>query len=967
MSEAGFLATAQILVRPDITGFREDLERDIKKALASAPITIPVVPIVAGGGIAAVSAETGAFTAAQKTAAIQASITAAAIGEVSSAEQINAAAADSAAAATQALAASQEKAALAAKNLAVSEAAAARSQAGFARGAGASALTLLGLRGATLAASGAFLAGTAAIVAFSKSVQSAANLETELNVFKVTAGATADEMDRVSASAKQLGRDITLPGVTAGSAAVAMTELAKAGLSVSDAMAAARGTLQLATAAQIDNANAAKLVSSALNSFELDGSQAVKVADLFAGAAANAQGSIEDFGPALAQASAVAHGFGISIEDTVTLLTQLAKGGIEGGRAGTSLRVALLRLVKPPADAAKALKDLNIQIRDANGNLRPQVFTDIEKALQGVSKAQRQATEATIFGSDAVRTQILLGQQGADAFNEISKAVNESGLAQQQAAARTQGFQGDVENLQNQVSALGLTIGQVSIGPLSVLVKALANTVDQMALTVDGAVQLGNELKGMASSVDAAVPGLGFLDDHLGDIAKKAQLINPLALTLKVASDAAKHFGVDAQDAGKKTAVFGGIADTTTKSINDLANALTAAATATRAQAPADTGLGVKQIENVIGGFDAEAVRARIDKNNQELVDVLNTEQKFLEAQLQRDFVKNRPALKRLIEQSLLGVVTDIDSVQSKATSAAAALKAKADKAAADAAAAVRARQQALLSSQGLARDQRQNKIDAAAQTAGLNDDIKQQQLLKALVLKQIAEVRSRISVEGGRVAAVTALRAVLNQVNSSLQGLAQQQRDAQQAQRDALLQAINLDINFAQITDNQAAEVAARNRAIAVLNRQLAAEAKAHGKTTVAYKTIRNEIAEQNAALKAIVQEKQKGQSFAQASFDFLQAQQGFASNLLGNLIPSGATGGLVGGGSVQQALPPVASAAEASGKSGPTSGQSNATNHLLALILQGIKQLNGEQAAPEARRHNIAQRNTFDYTGAM
>lgn len=920
------------MVRPDTSRFRAELEAELAAAIK--PISIPVVPVTAGGGLAGVTAETTAFTSAQATAAAQ----------------------------TQATAAAMEKEAVAATQLAGAQKAASASAAGLARGAGASALTLFGLRGATLAASGAFLAGTAAVVAFSKSLQSAAALETELNVFKVTAGATADEMERVSVAAKALGRDITLPGVTASTAATAMTELAKAGLSVQDSLAGARGALQLATAAQIDVTQSTELVAGALNSFQLNGNDAVKVADLLTGAAKESQGEISDMGTALAQASAVSKQFGVSIEDTVTLLTELAQAGIAGGRAGTSLRVAFLRLVNPPADAAKALKELNVQIRDAEGNLRPQIFTDIQKALQGYTKAQQDATLATIFGADAIRTAGIIGNKGAQAFEETRRAITEQGLAQEAAAARTKGLQGDVENLQNQLSALGLTFGQVASGPTSALIKALADTAGQMNTVVEGAVSLGAGFKDFTDAADDSIPILGTIDDHLGDIAKATTFINPLTGQLQLAAKGFGLFGDSAEEAAGKGKVFGDVAKSVTDSVNGLAGALSGAAASLKASLPSDTGLGVKQIQNIIGGFDAQEVRAKIAGDNAELVNVLQTEQAFLERQLQRDFVKNRPALKRLIESALLGTVNDIESVQSKAASEADRLKREAEKAANDAAAAVRAREQALLASQGLARDQRQNQIAQAAQTKTLTDDIAQEKKLKALVLAQIAAVKERISIEGGRAAAITALQAILTQIDGQLQSLAQQQQQAAKEQRDALLQGTRLDIDFDQITGNKAKEISDRKKLIAQLKKELAT-VKAG---TNAYKEIRNAIAEQNAALKELNQEKQKGQSFAQASFEFLQTQQGFASNLLGNLIPQGATAGLVGGQTpVQDALTPVAGFADGQAKSGPTAGQAQTTNGLLGAILIQLKHLNGDNSAPEAQRQNRGQRAVMDGVG--
>src|SRR5262249_46831754 len=162
-----------------------------------------------------------------------------------------------------------------------------------------------------------------------------------LAVFQATTQATAEELRNVSDAAKALGRDLTLPGVTAIDAAQAMTELAKAGLSVQDSIAGARGVLQLAKAAAIDNAQATELAASALNAFGLAGDQASHVADVLANAANEAQGSIVDVGIAFQQAAAIGHQVGLSFEDTTAFITELARAGLTGSDAGTSLRTAL--------------------------------------------------------------------------------------------------------------------------------------------------------------------------------------------------------------------------------------------------------------------------------------------------------------------------------------------------------------------------------------------------------------------------------------------------------------------------------------------------------------------------------------------------------------------------------------------------------------------------------------------------
>ncbi len=958
-----FLAEARILVRPDTTKFRAELEASLALA-TKVPITIPVTPIVTGG-IAAATAETNAFTAAQVQGATAVKATNVAI----------------------------EEQVVVDKQLAAAQAQHTAQLSQLTRGAGASGLSLLGLRGATLAASGAFLAGTAAVVAFSKAVGSAASLETELNVFRVTSGATADEMARVSAEARALGKDLTLPGVTANDAAVALTELSKAGLSVEDSLAGARGALQLATAAQIDNVTATKLVAGALNAFNLAGSDAVKVADLLTGAAKESQGEISDMGTALSQVAAVSKQFGVTLPDTVTLLTELAQAGLSGGRAGTSLRVAFLRLVNPTKDAAAALDNLNVHIRDSTGNLRPGVFTDIAEALQGYTKAQRDATLATIFGSDAIRAAAIIGNKGTLAFLETSAAINEMGLAQEQAAARTAGLEGATENLKNQISGLGLEIGDASKGPLTSFVKALADIASNASGAAGGIKIILGEINHQSEELSkTGVPAVDNYRISIGKIIKLSTQMNPIQIELRALNEVNKRFGESAAEATPKLDKYGNAIDGVGGALSDLSKNLLQSAADSRVftvgissdirtlgQSAADSRVdisklgqvplpaakrfNVKRLQNVIQGFDSQAVRDQIAGDNKALVADLQAEQTFLINELKKQGVKNRPALQRALEQELLGVTEALRGVAAKAASDAAKAKADADQAIKDAAAAASKQVQSFLTGQGLARDQRQNKIQAAAQTAGLQDDINQEKLLKALVLKQIAAINDRIKDEKVRVAAVTALRGVLNTVNAAISDLVKQQKEAQDQQRQNLIKSASLDIDFAQTVGNRTKEISAREALIV----QLKKEQQTVKRGTVEWKQLRNDIAAQNQAIKELNGERDKQKNlFATATFDFLQAQQGFASNLLGNLIPGGATGGLVGGGdAVGAALNPVAGAAGASAKSGPTAGQANSTNHLLSLILEGIKRLNGTAAAPEAQRQRSGQNAIFDYTG--
>lgn len=353
-------------------------------------------------------------------------------------------------------------------------------------------LSLLGLRGSALAANAAFLGTSAAIIALAKSVGLASQLASQLNVFQATAGATADQMERVSATAEQLGRDITLPGVGATDAAQALTELSKAGLSVQDSIDGARGVLQLATAAAIDNSQATELVASALNAFGLAGDQAVRVADALANAANDSQGSIVDIGIALQQSSAVARQAGLSMEQTVSALTILARAGLRSSDAGTSLRTALLRLINPSKKAQEQINKLGLSVRTAQGAINLGVFDEFARKTRDLTKAQRDQALAVIFGQDAIRAAAILSRSGARGFDAQVASIEKQGTASKLAAARMKGLTGSAENLKNQLAALGIEVGQLATGPLVILTNTLAEAAGAFADVLGLASKLGD-------------------------------------------------------------------------------------------------------------------------------------------------------------------------------------------------------------------------------------------------------------------------------------------------------------------------------------------------------------------------------------------------------------------------------------------------------------------------------------------
>lgn len=312
--------------------------------------------------------------------------------------------------------------------------------------------------------------------------------ETAMNVFQSVTESSAEQMKEVSALAKQLGNDLTLPAVSAKDATFAMTEMAKAGMSVKDTMAAAKGTLQLSTAANVDAGRAAQITANALNAFKLPGTQAGRVADLLAGAANSASGEITDMADALKMSSAVFAASGQGIDDLTTAIALMANQGIIGSDAGTSLKSMMLALQSPSKPAAAAMAELGMKIYDANGKMLPfrDIIIELQDSIKGLTQEQRDFALGTIFGSDAIRSANVLIAEGTTGFDKMKESVTQAGSAARVSEARMKGLRGAIEGLKSQIETQMLSTYDKISPALEKVVRTISNNfVPAMAAISD--------------------------------------------------------------------------------------------------------------------------------------------------------------------------------------------------------------------------------------------------------------------------------------------------------------------------------------------------------------------------------------------------------------------------------------------------------------------------------------------------
>ncbi|THA29177.1 phage tail tape measure protein [Streptomyces sp. A1277] len=401
------------------------------------------------------------------------------------------------------------------------------------------------LRGAA-----ALLSGGALVMGVGELIKHGNEYQQSMNTFGAVTSATRMQMQRAAATAAQLGNDLSLPGATAGDAAEAMVELAKAGFRTDQAISATRASLVLASAAQVNAADSAKYMGDIMDQFGLGAESASRAADTLAATANNASGDITDIYYAMKYAGPVAHGLGVSLNETAAAVGMLGKAGILGQTAGTTLRGMFANLAAPTKQMTSGLKAMGIQAWDANGS-----FKGLRYVIDGLAKAEHKMSQKDFaaavkksMGKPAMSGAIALAHQGVDSFDNLMNAVQQTGAASQIAAAKGKGLAGSMVQLKTQARQTGLAIYDGMSPGLEFLTRGMTSAMSQATPKItkffdyfnDSATLFGPELAAAArrefGSIGDAASGMGDSFKEFGADAA-ASALHVLINVAKAAAD----------------------------------------------------------------------------------------------------------------------------------------------------------------------------------------------------------------------------------------------------------------------------------------------------------------------------------------------------------------------------------------------------------------------------------------------
>lgn len=188
---------------------------------------------------------------------------------------------------------------------------------------------------------------------------------------------------------QDLARDT---GTTSVEIAKMTTLYLQQGKTLSDAMKLTEAAAKAAKIAGISGSESVDLLTNAMNGFQMSADMAMEVSDKFAALAAASATDYEELATALSKVAAQANLAGMSMDFTLGMLAK----GIEVTREapetiGTALKTVISRMRELTDYGAtledgidvnrveKALKNINVDLRDQNGQ-----FRDLEQVLTEV-------------------------------------------------------------------------------------------------------------------------------------------------------------------------------------------------------------------------------------------------------------------------------------------------------------------------------------------------------------------------------------------------------------------------------------------------------------------------------------------------------------------------------------------------------------------------------------------------------
>lgn len=377
-------------------------------------------------------------------------------------------------------------------------------------------------------------------------VSMAANFEQQMALAQLALRKTGVSMDTVSDYALKMGADTIY---NAQEMALALTGLGKAGLDweeIAGDASGATGVLaaatNLATASDLELAQAADTVTVAMATFGRPASDAVDIVDNLVMAADASVASVGDLADGLASAGPVMASFGWDMEDVVTALALLSERGIRGSEAGTALRSMMTNLMRPTDQVKDALGLLNVNLYDSENRLKalPDLIAELSQAL--TVGAQRTSKMSTLTSIEEKELKRLQGRHDSlrNSISDYQMGVRGATWTEEKRREKVAELQAQLTNLEAAMAPLIATSQEYTTVTKELteeqrnqLIQTLAGTYGMRAMTT--LLEEGPEgWKGMTEGIESGATAAEVADIMMDSLKGRLEELKGSVETLAI-------------------------------------------------------------------------------------------------------------------------------------------------------------------------------------------------------------------------------------------------------------------------------------------------------------------------------------------------------------------------------------------------------------------------------------------------
>lgn len=361
-----------------------------------------------------------------------------------------------------------------------------------------------------------------------------ANFEASMSQVAATMGMSADEANysnetyaKLANTAKEMGESTQFSASEAGEA---LNYLALAGYDADKACAALPTILDLATAGGMELAAASDMITDSMSALGIETTKENLTAfgDQMAKTSQKSNTSLEQLGEAILTVGGTAKTLSGGTTEMNTLLGIIADSGVKGAEGGTALRNILLSLQAPTDTAAKKMKQLGLDVYDAEGKMRPMqdILGDLNTSMGSMNDQEQQDVLSTLFNKRDLKSVSALLAGTVATTDQLKAALNASGydvdnlgVSLDKLAAGFDKTQDQEEFVAKAMLGFGMTSDQAQtlFTGLSSVVDGSATRFNELSGYIehsDGAMANAAEtmrdtLRGRVDELNSAIEGLG--------------------------------------------------------------------------------------------------------------------------------------------------------------------------------------------------------------------------------------------------------------------------------------------------------------------------------------------------------------------------------------------------------------------------------------------------------------------------